>query len=129
MSELTDLLAEQTANKTSLVNQLDFHNGVNKTYFSGASKSETSPAEWTGAGRDAFLVWHNTQGVNENDLDQMFVDMYAEYLSTDDSSPENDIVKNANIATNLQASIDSYTTDIANIQTRIDAGETTIADS
>ena len=56
MSELTDLLASQTASKNKLLNQLDWHNGVDKTYFVGESKSDTSPAEWNGAGRKAFLI-------------------------------------------------------------------------
>ena len=51
MSELTDLIAVQQATKAKLEDKLDWHNGVNKTYFVGQSKSETSPAEWTGAGR------------------------------------------------------------------------------
>jgi hypothetical protein len=129
MSELTDLLASQTASKNKLLNQLDWHNGVDKTYFVGESKSDTSPAEWNGAGRKAFLIWHNAQGVNENDIDQMFVDMYAEMQSTDNSSPSADFEYNSDIVSTMQASIDSYTADMASIQARIDAGDTTIADS
>ena len=34
-------------------------------------------------GRAGFLQWHNAQGVNEDDLDQLFVDMYAEYIDTE----------------------------------------------
>ena len=127
MSELTDLLAEQTAPHQSLVNQKDWHTGVNKTYFTGATKSSSTPAEWTGAGRDAFLTWHDTQGVNADDLDQMFVDMVAERASTENSSPANAIAMNSEISAVITASIDSYVTDIAAIQARIDAGETTIA--
>ena len=95
----------------------------------GESKSDTSPAEWNGAGRKAFLIWHNAQGVNENDIDQMFVDMYAEMQSTDNSSPSADFEYNSDIVSTMQASIDSYTADMASIQARIDAGDTTIADS
>jgi len=129
MSELTDLIAVQQAAKAQLENQLDWHNGVNKTYFVGKSKSETSPAEWTGAGREGFLQWHNAQGVNENDLDQQFVDMYAEYISTENSSPANDFEVNSDLVTTMQASITSYAADIAHLQARVDAGDTTLADS
>lgn len=129
MSELTDLIAVQTASKTKLQDQLDWHNGVDKTYFTGASKSSTSPAEWTGAGRKAFLVWHNAQGVNENELDQHFVDMYAEMQGTESGSPAGDFQYNSEIVPTIQGSIDSYTTDMAHIQARIDAGDTTLADS
>jgi len=116
MSELTDLISELTTKKNSLQNQLDWHNGVEKTYFVGETKSDTSPAEWTGAGRDAFLVWHNAQGVNTTDLDQVFVDMYTERTSTENGSPANAIEQNADTPTVLQTSIDEITTDLQLMQ-------------
>ena len=128
MSELTDLIAVQQATKAKLEDKLDWHNGVNKTYFVGQSKSETHPAEWTGAGRAGFLQWHNAQGVNEDDLDQLFVDMYAEYIDTEIGGA-NALEVNADLVTTMQASITSYAADIAHLQSRVDAGDTTLADS
>ena len=75
-----------------------------------------------------FLQWHNAQGVNEDDLDQLFVDMYAEYIDTEIGGA-NALEVNADLVTTMQASITSYAADIAHLQSRVDAGDTTLADS
>ena len=55
--------------------------------------------------------------------------MYTERTSTENGSPANAIEQNADTPTVLQTSIDEITTDLNHIQSRVDAGETTLASS
>jgi len=130
MSELTDLKAELVATKASMQVQHDWNNGVTRAYFSSGKiqleGTEYSLAEWTGAGRDAFLDYHNGLGTNANALDQIFVDMYAEKQATTHDGVDKTagvMTMNATLLSDIATEITALDADLAHLQTRIDAGE------